>query len=434
MTIADAITQAATAVTEDWRLGQLLPPLAPEEFDALRADIAANGVRHPIYVDEKGNVLDGRHRLQIDPKAPRKVIRGLSPAEKEAFVFRANFVRRNLSPAQKAEARKKMQATAIALREEDQKKWTQDAIANAFGVARRTVSDWFDTDIPIGESANGYKAKPDARVVVNREQKADIAARVAAGERQEDIAAAYGITQKTVSQIASRAQALEERRRASAAALEKWEAQSAGDTWHLHHEDFRACADRIDAGTVPLIFTDPPYHDQYVPLYADVGKVALRVLTDGGSLITYTSHHKMPETIRLLEAAGLTFFWPLALIYLAEPWARMREYGVIVKHKPLLWFVKGTFRDRTRLTWVDDAIVSTLEKGLHPWQQSTVEAAYYIEQLTVPGDFVFDPFCGSGTTAIACARLARRWMSCDVDGAALRRARKRVSDEVAAHG
>src|SRR5512146_2321359 len=79
----------------------LLPPLSREEFAALRADIRAHGVRDPVIVDENDAVLDGHNRLRIDRDAPRRLVRGLSEAEKQAFTFRANFSRRNLSPAQK---------------------------------------------------------------------------------------------------------------------------------------------------------------------------------------------------------------------------------------------------------------------------------------------------------------------------------------------
>ena len=41
---------------------QLLPPMAPETYEVLKADIAVRGVVVPIDVDEDGNILDGHHR------------------------------------------------------------------------------------------------------------------------------------------------------------------------------------------------------------------------------------------------------------------------------------------------------------------------------------------------------------------------------------
>ena len=41
---------------------QLLPDLPPEQYDALKADIAECGVVVAIDVDEFGPILDGHHR------------------------------------------------------------------------------------------------------------------------------------------------------------------------------------------------------------------------------------------------------------------------------------------------------------------------------------------------------------------------------------
>lgn len=40
---------------------QVMPPLAPDEYQELRDDIADRGVIEPIHVDEHGVVIDGHH-------------------------------------------------------------------------------------------------------------------------------------------------------------------------------------------------------------------------------------------------------------------------------------------------------------------------------------------------------------------------------------
>jgi Predicted transcriptional regulators len=55
----------------------LLPPLKTSEREALAADIAMNGVMHPVVIDEDDNILDGHHRYEIDPGAPTYVVTGL---------------------------------------------------------------------------------------------------------------------------------------------------------------------------------------------------------------------------------------------------------------------------------------------------------------------------------------------------------------------
>jgi site-specific DNA-methyltransferase (adenine-specific) len=80
----------------------------------------------------------------------------------------------------------------------------------------------------------------------------------------------------------------------------------------------------------------------------------------------------------------------------------------------MLWFVNGGNRFDTA-TIVEDMIVSTKEKTAHQWQQSVVEARYYIEKLTPAGGLVVDPFCGGGTTAVAAKIAGRKWITCELD-------------------
>ena len=71
------------------------------------------------------------------------MITGLSEAQKDAYTYRANFVRRNLSPEQKEEALKDMKQIARRLIDEDG--MTQKQAAVELGVARETVRDWVST-------------------------------------------------------------------------------------------------------------------------------------------------------------------------------------------------------------------------------------------------------------------------------------------------
>ena len=52
-----------------------------------------------------------------------------------------------------------------------------------------------------------------------------------------------------------------------------------------------------------------------------------------------------------------------------------------------------------------------------------------VEYLTEPGDLVVDPFCGAGTTGVACTRLHRRFVGCDVDADSVAIARERIAGE-----
>ena len=189
------------------------------------------------------------------------------------------------------------------------------------------------------------------------------------------------------------------------------------------HGDFREVGKGLADGAVDLIFTDPPYDRKTLPLYGDLARLAAAKLADGGSLVCYLGQYLIPDVLALVTP-HLRYWWTLAVVHTGRS-ARMNEYGVVVKWKPLLWFVKGTRGDKQ--TFVDDLVVSEREKDAHDWQQSVVEAGYYIDKLAPPGGLVFDPFCGGGTTAVACHRAGRRFLTCDVDADSIAIAGRRVA-------
>jgi ParB-like chromosome segregation protein Spo0J len=191
----------------------------------------------------------------------------------------------------------------------------------------------------------------------------------------------------------------------------------------LEAKDFRSQAEGIPDESVSLIFTDPPYDRDSLPLYGDLARIAARVLRPGGSLLCYCGHYLLPDLLPLMTK-HLRFWWPCAAAH-SGPEARMREYGIVVGWKPILWFVKGTRGDKE--TFVRDVTFGQREKDHHPWQQAEVEARYWIEHLSRPGDLVWDPFCGSGTTALAARGLGRLALTCDTDPEAIEAALARLS-------
>ena len=52
-----------------------------------------------------------------------------------------------------------------------------------------------------------------------------------------------------------------------------------------------------------------------------------------------------------------------------------------------------------------------------------------VELFTDPGDIVLDPFCGSGTTGVACLRLGRRFIGIEKDAKYAAVARERLTAE-----
>lgn len=85
---------------------QLLPPLSAEDYAALKASIAREGVLIPVEVDETGNIIDGHHRVKICQELgisdwPVVVREGLDRSQKRAIARQLNIARRHLTTALK---------------------------------------------------------------------------------------------------------------------------------------------------------------------------------------------------------------------------------------------------------------------------------------------------------------------------------------------
>ena len=104
------------------KLVEALPPLANYEFEALKASIAEHGVLQRILVLPDGRIIDGYHRWRIELDAPYDI---LNLDDDTAFLLglATNSARRQMSPDQIKELRKKQKKIALELR---QKGMTQD--------------------------------------------------------------------------------------------------------------------------------------------------------------------------------------------------------------------------------------------------------------------------------------------------------------------
>lgn len=82
-------------------LFQNMPPLSPEEYQALETSIREHGVQVPIVVDENRTVIDGHHRQKIARElgieCPKRVVFDKTEAEKRTLALSLNLDRRHLN-------------------------------------------------------------------------------------------------------------------------------------------------------------------------------------------------------------------------------------------------------------------------------------------------------------------------------------------------
>ena len=65
----------------------------------------------------------------------------------------------------------------------------------------------------------------------------------------------------------------------------------------------------------------------------------------------------------------------------------------------------------------------------HPTQKPEALMRWCLNERGEEGQIVFDPFMGSGTTAVACERLGRKWFGCELEPKYCEIANKRIEAE-----
>ena len=200
------------------------------------------------------------------------------------------------------------------------------------------------------------------------------------------------------------------------------EAPAAADEM-VRHCDMRDFLPTLRA--VDVILTDPPYDAASLPLYVDLARLAATALAPAGLLAVMFGGLGAAElnTVTAMHA-HLPFRAVLYMVFTASNrLTRHWPSGLLSQTKPLTVFGRGT----KKLPAVTNTVlVSETEKTLHPWQQPLGAMRAFVERLSVPGDLVVDPFCGTGTTGVAAVTLGRRFVGCDVDGEIVQVARARI--------
>ena len=168
----------------------------------------------------------------------------------------------------------------------------------------------------------------------------------------------------------------------------------------------------LPAASVDMIFTDPPYHDEYLHCYARLADLAQRVLKPGAYCMTYAGKMFLPEVLDTLRAAGLEYVWVMS-VYHAWSNAKISKHHILENWRSILVF-KKTGQSETR-EWIQDTEWSSRNKEFHEWQQDTESPRKYISAYTLPNQIVLDPFVGGGTTPKVCKELKRHYVCFDVD-------------------
>jgi hypothetical protein len=444
----------------DAEFAALIPPLSAEERQQLEENIVEHGgardplvvwvhetwtpegctqpLRHDagvsnVYEDESGGVfttwdaddgetyfdhdwprtlLDGHNRYEICTRLglPFEIeeMRFSDRSHAEEWIIRNQFGRRNLSAYVRTQLALRLEETVAARAKANQVRKPADSVCQISD--KQTI----DTKKEIAKVANvSHDTVAKVKKIDAAEKAGKVDAETVAKLRTGEVSINRVVRDLKDQETAAK------RQEQKAAAVAKRQSVDG-----LYLGDFRKIGDKIPDASVDLIFTDPPYDRKAIELYDGLGEFAARVLRPGGSLIAYVGHIQLPDVLTDLSR-HLRYWWTCGCFH-AEAKARMTEYGIVAGWKPIVWFVKETRGDKQ--TFITDVVTGAREKSHHDWQQAVSEARYFIDLLTQPDDFVVDPFCGGGTTPVACIRSGRKWASFEIDEANFANASSRLKE------
>ena len=420
---------------------QVMPPLGEDEYRALKADVAERGVLVPVEVDEHGTIIDGHHRVQAWEELraegmrlsdyPRVVRAGLSEGEKRQLARALNIARRHLSRSD----RRALIADAIR----DDPGVSDRRLAVALGVSHPTVAAVRASLVAEGDVENlstrtdtlgraqpTTRTKPPPSLFVTNRRDAERAGKALAALPPD-------VHPTSLLNAEHRARDARYRERRSAA-LDAARLEGVG--YELRVGDLREVWDDIPDGSIDSAVVDPPYAEGFIPLFEDVGRLLARVLKPGRLAAIYCGHLHLDEELRLLLAGGLSYCWH-GVNVLPGRHTRVRVRMVNGRHRSVLLLSAGEYRPRK---WIHDVYVAEGRGGpetrpLHPWQQGLGGVTHWVRMVSEPGETVFDPCCGSGTTGVAALREARHFLGGDVDPGHVETTRERLeSDEIDTEG
>lgn len=379
---------------------QVMPALDDDARAALRADIEAHGVQVPIVRTTDGRIIDGHNRAaiadELDIDCPALVV-DLDDKAATETALRLNILRRHMGPVAWADAfRRLAEVRGVKLGQGARNDRTSDTVSE---VARPADMSALATELGV----NPRTARRRLRLADKLADHPDLAAKVDRGE----------IDGRRAEELVRRENF--DRRRAEAAPPP---VVSVGDGIEVRFGDFRDVLADVPDGSVDAIVTDPPYEDQSVPLYLDLSAFAARVLKPGRLVVAYCGKLDLPDQLGRL-GEHLDYVW-CGAVFQPGRQSVLRARMIRGRWRPVAIFSAGRYQPRH---WLVDAFASEGNgaKGStdHRWQQSVGPFVRWVSQVTEPGELVVDPFCGSGTTALACRETGRRFLGCDLDPASV---------------
>ena len=194
----------------------------------------------------------------------------------------------------------------------------------------------------------------------------------------------------------------------------------------IYTGDARELAQAIPDESVDLIFTDPVY--DRIDDYRWLAETAARVLKLDSACLVYYAIGLQPQIHLALIAGGLSYRWRLVT---RTVWSNEFHGRLIVGTQEVLWYEKGHSKPLQSIFDLEMASMSgrgDYRRNGGNWGKHLGVACRYTETFLSSDGILVDFFGGSGTNAVACKMLSRKWMAFEIDPPTADLARKRVRE------
>jgi 16S rRNA G966 N2-methylase RsmD len=410
----------------------LLFPLREEELKLLEESVRKEGIRDPLVVWKKDGqliLLDGFHRYQLAKKYNLrfeiKELNFQSADEAKLWVIANQLGRRNLTDEQRTYAIGKYYELLKKEPHRPKKEKNSDKLSEFSGETAKTIESLAKVD-----TRTVYRASEFATAVEKiKEIDPQVAEKILSGEIKDAKTELPKLVKEKPHLLPEVAKKIKEGKKKIKEAekevriekeLKKANSIKVPPEIDLRLGDFREVLK--DVKNVDAIITDPPYGKNYLQLWDDIGKFAKEKLKEHGYLVAYSGKMFLPQVLDILSK-HLSYYWTFCLL-LPGGTSIIDKINVMDAWKPVLIFSKGKTK---LLKTVRDVVENeTREKDLHEWQQGLPGMKKFVEIFTEPGDTVCDPMFGSGTTALACKELKRKFVGAEIDKEAFNLAKVRL--------
>ena len=219
----------------------------------------------------------------------------------------------------------------------------------------------------------------------------------------------------------------------------------------LYNQDCIVTMETLKQDSIDLILTDPPYNignfmkdrdtnlnkmrnnffatagwdnmqfDEWTTSMDSFFKSASRVIKKGGAMIVFMAIIKVETIIQLAEKNGF-YYKTTGIWHKKNPMPRNMNLHFVNSTEAWVYFTygtrTGTFNNNGHVLhdFVETSVTPYSERkyGKHPTQKPESLMRHFVTILSNEGDWILDPFMGSGTTGVVSKKTNRNFVGVEL--------------------